>query len=62
MSDTDQEKPTVTYVILKNGVRFWHKEFNTHSTKLNYIVNIIRYLEKDMDRNEEHSPYTIGVK
>ena len=59
---SEEEKPTVTYVILHHGVPFKHKVFDTSSNSLNHIVNIIRYLEKDMDRNEEHSPYTIGVK
>ena len=57
-----EEKPPVTYVILDRGVPLKHKTFKSTSNSLNHVVNIIRYLERDMDRNTEHSPYTIGVK
>tara|TARA_R110000824_G_scaffold121893_3_gene278353 strand:- start:16883 stop:17062 length:180 start_codon:yes stop_codon:yes gene_type:complete len=57
-----KEKPPATYVLLHHGVPLKHKLFETSSEKLNYIVNVIRYLEKDMDRSVDHSPYTIGVK
>ena len=59
-----KEKPTATYVLLHHGVPLKHRLFETSSEKLNYIVNVIRYLEKDMDLVErvDHSPYSIEVK
>lgn len=55
-------KPRATYTVLKNGVEFKHPRIPTQSISLNWVVAVIRHLEKDMDRATEHSPYTIGVE
>lgn len=58
---SDQEL-RATYTVLRHGTDYVDKALTTSSHSLNLILNVIRYLEKDMDRATETSPYTIGVK
>jgi hypothetical protein len=45
----------ISYQILKNG------ESAGIVGTLDYIVNAIRNLESNLDRETEHSPYTIAL-
>jgi hypothetical protein len=47
------------YTILKNGERL---ECFEPKAELNRVIEMIQHLESLMDRNIQHSPYTIGVE
>ena len=44
------------YIILKNGKATDFGPLNMEDT-----INLIRILESTLDRNTQHSPYTIGL-
>lgn len=45
------------YIVLKDGKRM--EEFEPRT--LNVIIELVRRLEMGMNRNTDHSPYTIDI-